>query len=53
MDLDIGSVINQLIPLIDYYVSFFSKLLNNLAIVLGVDLDVDLGLGDNTVENVQ
>ena len=52
MDLDIGSIINQLLPMLDYYVTFFTKLLNNLAITLGVDLDFDLGL-DEPTDNVQ
>lgn len=38
--LDIGGMINSLLPILDYYISFFTKLLVNFAASLGFDLDL-------------
>lgn len=39
-DLDIGGIINQLLPMLDYYITFFTKILTNFAASLGFDLDL-------------
>ena len=50
MDLDIGAILNQLLPMLDYYISFFTKLLTNFAASLGIDLDLEFDLaGDGAV----
>lgn len=38
--LDIGGMINSLLPMLDYYISFFLKVLTNFAASLGFDLDI-------------
>lgn len=38
--LDIGSMITRILPLIDYYLTFFTKVLTNFAASLGFDLDL-------------
>ncbi len=47
MDLDLGSiggVFTRILPLIDYYISFFTKILTSFAASMGFDLD--LGTAD-------
>ena len=38
--LDIGSVITRILPLFDYYITFFTKVLTSFAASLGFDLDL-------------
>ncbi len=37
--LDIGAMLTRLLPIFDYYITFFSKLLTNFAASLGMDID--------------
>ena len=39
-DLDIGGIINQFLPMLDYYITFFTKILTSFAASLGFDLDL-------------
>ncbi len=38
MDLDLGGMLTRILPLIDYYITFFTKVLTNFAASLGFDL---------------
>ncbi len=38
--LDIGGMINSLLPMLDYYITLFTKILTNFAASLGFDLDL-------------
>ena len=38
MDIDIGSVLTRILPLLDYYITFFTKVLTSFAASLGIDL---------------
>lgn len=42
MDLDIGGVLTRILPLFDYYITFFTKLITNFAASFGFDLDAML-----------
>lgn len=41
-DLDIGAMLTRIMPLLDYYITYFTKLLTNFAASLGFDLDAML-----------
>ena len=47
-DLDIGGMLNRILPIFDYYITFFTRLLVNFAASLGIDLD----LGNNEEDDV-
>lgn len=43
MDLDLGSIgsmLTRILPLFDYYITFFTKVLTNFAASLGFDLEL-------------
>jgi|GEM_PF-1534232 len=40
MDLDIGGMLTKILPILDYYITFFTKLLTTFAASLGFDLDL-------------
>lgn len=37
--MDIGGMLTRLLPIIDYYITFFTKLITNFAAMVGLDLD--------------
>ncbi len=39
MYMDIAGVLTRILPIFDYYITFFTKLLTNFAASLGFDLD--------------
>ncbi len=41
-DLDIGAMLTRIMPILDYYITYFTKLLTNFAASLGFDLDAML-----------
>lgn len=43
MDLDIGGMLAKFLPVLDYYITFFTKVLTNFAASLGFDLDLPTG----------
>ena len=47
-DLDLGGMLNRMLPIFDYYITFFTRLLVNFAASLGIDLD----LGNNEEDDV-
>ena len=47
-DLDIGAMLTRILPLLDYYITFFTDLLTKFAASMGFDLDAMMG---NAAEN--
>ncbi len=50
MDMDIGGMLTRILPLIDYYITLFTKILTNFAASLGFDLELSPETPDTPAE---